>query len=109
MKGHFPQNMSERGWRWQNDMVTTYKTRGAKRTIFSPSTSSGVVADFYADLISGYNDDTGLIDFRMRGTDATGVPITTLLDKNYGEFNMVSVPGTRPRNEPAEDVLLVKY
>lgn len=103
MKGHFPKNMSERGWRWQNDMVTTYKTRGAKRTIFSPSTSSGVVADFYADLISGYNDDTGLIDFRMRGTDATGVPITTLLDKNYGEFNMVSVPGTRPRNEPAED------
>lgn len=103
-----PKGMTERGRKWQNEMVTHHKTKGIKRQIYSPTRAgSQIVADFYDDIITGYNPETGLLDFRDSENNL-GYSMAKLIDGNTSDARLVSVPGTKPEHESESDASLIK-
>jgi len=103
-----PKGMTERGRKWQNEMITVHKTKGIKRQIYSPApVGSQIVGDFYDDVITGYNPHTGLLDFRDT-ENRLGYSLAKIISGNTGDIRLTVVPGTKPEHETEHDANLIK-
>lgn len=103
-----PKCMTARGHKWQNEMITVEKTDGIKRIIHAPPTADTgytVVGDFYIDVITAYNHETGLVDFR--DNDSLGYGLAKIIAGDVDNLRLVSVPGTKLQDETVQDKKLM--
>tara|TARA_A100001015_G_scaffold199022_1_gene222167 strand:+ start:1539 stop:3236 length:1698 start_codon:yes stop_codon:yes gene_type:complete len=103
-----PKGMTEAGKKWQNEMITHHRAKGVKRQIFSLPTSqnNNIVADFYDDVISAYNNETGLLDFRDTN-NVLGYSLSKMISGDTSDLMLVKVPGTSPEDETNNDKSLI--